>query len=86
MFNRSEESNLRYTEYVGDGDSAVEVALVNEVTYGAVITKIDCINHKSKVSNLFIVLALIHIQNILMISENLTAKSYGIHVITLNSA
>lgn len=49
MVNRSLESKLRYTTYIGDGDSAVETALRNEVTYGALITKVDCLNHKIKV-------------------------------------
>ena len=49
MFNRSLESNLRYTTYIGDGDSSVETALKTEVAYGDVITKVDCINHKIKV-------------------------------------
>ena len=43
MFNRSEESKLRYTAYVGDGDSVVETALKTEVLYGPLI------NHKVKV-------------------------------------
>ena len=50
MFARSEEDNIRYTQYIGDGDSAVEAALKNEIRYGSLIDKIDCINHKVKVS------------------------------------
>lgn len=49
MFNRSLDASLRYTTYIGDGDSAVETAIKTEVSYSAAITKIDCINHKIKV-------------------------------------
>lgn len=49
MFNRSLNSSLRYKTYIGDGDSSVETALKTEVCYGAVIEKVDCINHKVKV-------------------------------------
>lgn len=51
IFNRSEKSGLRYTTYIGDGDSSVELALRTEVTYGALIEKVDCLNHKIKVSS-----------------------------------
>jgi len=50
MMNRSLAENLRYTEFIGDGDSSVELALKTEVTYGAEITKTDCLNHKVKVN------------------------------------
>ena len=49
MFNRSLNSSLRYKTYIGDGDSSVETALKTEVCYGAVIEKVNCINHKVKV-------------------------------------
>lgn len=50
IFERSLDSNLRYTTYIGDGDSAVENAIKTEVCYGGIINKVDCINHKIKVS------------------------------------
>ena len=50
MFSRSEQDGLRYTTFIGDGDSAVETALKTEVRYGGLIDKIDCINHKVKVN------------------------------------
>lgn len=50
IFNRSLDDNLRYTTFVGDGDSSVETALKTEVIYGGDIEKVDCINHKIKVS------------------------------------
>lgn len=49
IFNRSENDQLQYTTFIGDGDSAVETALKTEVSYGHLIEKIDCINHKVKV-------------------------------------
>ena len=42
MFSRSEQDGLRYTTFIGDGDSAVETALKTEVRYGGLIDKIDC--------------------------------------------
>ena len=50
MFSRSEQDELQYTIFIGDGDSAVETALKTEVRYGGLIVKINCINHKVKVS------------------------------------
>ena len=50
VFHRSEADHLRYTTFIGDGDSSVETVLKTEVKYGGIIEKIDCINHKIKVS------------------------------------
>lgn len=54
MMNRSLNSNLRYTTYIGDGDSSVEAAIKTEVPYGPIVTKIDCLNHKIKVKYLYL--------------------------------
>jgi hypothetical protein len=39
MFQRSEADHLRYTTFIGDGDSSVETALKKEVKYGGIIEK-----------------------------------------------
>lgn len=49
LFEEATRSDLRYTSFVGDGDSAVEKALKTEVSYGSYIHKIECKNHKLKV-------------------------------------
>ena len=50
MFSRSENDELRYTTFIGDGDSAVETALKTEVPYGGLLVKINSINNKVMVS------------------------------------
>ena len=42
--------NTCNTQYIGDGENAVESALKNKICYSSLIDKIDCINHKVKVS------------------------------------
>ena len=42
--------NTCNTQYIGDGENAVESALINKICYSSLIDKIDCINHKVKVS------------------------------------
>ena len=42
--------NTGNTHYIGDGENAVESALKNNICYSCHIDKIDCINHKVKVS------------------------------------
>ena len=41
--------NTCNTQYIGDGENAVESALKNKICYSSLIDKIDCINHKVKV-------------------------------------
>ena len=39
---------VRYTEFVGDGDSAVYPTLIQEVPWGRAVKKIECANHACK--------------------------------------
>ena len=39
---------LRYTRFVGDGDSSVYPTLVRKVPYGSSIKKVECANHAVK--------------------------------------
>ena len=40
---------LRYTKFIGDGDSSVHPTLVNEVpVWGHIIKKVECANHSTK--------------------------------------
>jgi len=50
MFNRSENVNrLRYTTYIGDGDTKTHQEVVNADPYnGVVITKAECVGHVQK--------------------------------------
>jgi hypothetical protein len=47
-FRASEDSGLRYTELVGDGDSSVYVEVQTSVSYGPRVKKIDCLIHLIK--------------------------------------
>ena len=48
-FLQSEEQHgLRYTQFIGDGDSSVYPALVSGVPYGSFIKKLECANHAVK--------------------------------------
>lgn len=48
-FRLSEEMyNLRYKSYVGDGDSSVQKNIIDKVSYGRHVTKIECANHLVK--------------------------------------
>ena len=48
-FLQSEEQHgLRYTQFIGDGDSSVYPALVSGVPYGNFIKKMECANHAVK--------------------------------------
>ena len=48
-FLQSEEQHgLRYTQFIGDGDSSVYPALVSGVPYGTFIKKLECANHAVK--------------------------------------
>ena len=50
MFQRSEEKHsLRYTEFVGDGDSKAHKQLLEKGVYGdKPVTKLECIGHTKK--------------------------------------
>ena len=43
-----EQRGLRYTEFIGDGDSSVFPALISSVPYGHYIKKVECANHAVK--------------------------------------
>ena len=43
-----EQHGLRYTEFIGDGDSSVFPALISGVPYGHYIKKVECANHAVK--------------------------------------
>ena len=48
-FLQSEEQHgLRYTQFIGDGDSSVYPALVSDVPYDNFIKKMECANHGVK--------------------------------------
>ena len=48
-FLQSEEQHgLRYTQFIGDGDSSVYLALISGMPYGSFIKKLECANHAVK--------------------------------------
>ena len=48
-FLQSEEQHgLRYTQFIGDGDSSVYLALISGMPYGSFIKKLECANHVVK--------------------------------------
>jgi len=48
-FKISEEKHgIRYTSFIGDGDSSVYSSLVKALEWGYSITKIECANHSLK--------------------------------------
>ena len=50
LYNRSEENNIRYIPFIGDGDSSSYSKVDSERPYGAMvfIDKQECVNHVTK--------------------------------------